>query len=89
MNGECLSGDLSETRIFDKECPPLWDRKLTVVLRYMRTTESICCRNHMNITHITAGSGFWMYVDWNCFAHLSECYIPLKTCSLSKPYRHH
>jgi hypothetical protein len=29
------------------------------VLKCMGTTESICCRDHMNISHISTGTGFW------------------------------
>jgi hypothetical protein len=38
---------------------------------------SICCRDHTNITNISAGTGFWTYVDWELFTHLSEYYAPL------------
>jgi hypothetical protein len=43
----------------------LHDDEMKVVLKYMRTMQSICCRDHMNIAHISAGIGFWTYVDWD------------------------
>jgi hypothetical protein len=48
----------------------------------MGTTWSICCRDHTKIAHISAGTGFWTYVDWDVFAHLSEYYTPLKPVTL-------
>jgi hypothetical protein len=46
----------------------------------MVTTESICYRNQ--IAHISAGSGFCSYVDWDFFVQLSEYYtITLKVCN--------
>jgi hypothetical protein len=40
--------------------------------------QSICCRAHTNITHISAGVGFWTYIDWDVCTHLSEYCTPLK-----------
>jgi hypothetical protein len=42
----------------------------------------ICCRDHTNFTHTSAGIGFWTYVDWDRFAHLSEYYTLLKPVTL-------
>jgi hypothetical protein len=36
----------------------------------------------MNITHVSAGTGFWTYVDWDIFAHLSDYYTPLKPVTI-------
>jgi hypothetical protein len=35
-------------------------------------------RDHTNIANISAGIGFWTYVDWYFFAHLCEYYTTLK-----------
>jgi hypothetical protein len=48
----------------------------------MGTTRSICCGYHTNIADISAGTGFWKYVDWELLAHLSEYYNPLKPVAL-------
>jgi hypothetical protein len=39
---------------------------------------STCCRNHMSITHISAGTGFWTYIDWDLSDCRREYYTPLK-----------
>jgi hypothetical protein len=48
----------------------------------MGSIESICCRDHTNIAHISAGIFLWTYVDWDLFAHLSEYYTPLKSVNI-------
>jgi hypothetical protein len=64
---EYLSGDLSEIRHFQKSA-------------HLSAPKSICCRDHMNIAHISAGIDFcrYVYVDWDLFAHLSEYCTHLK-----------
>jgi hypothetical protein len=47
------------------ECAPLSDEELKVVLKCMGTTWSICCRDHANVSYISAGIGFWTYVEWD------------------------
>jgi hypothetical protein len=59
-------------REFSTECASLCDEELKGVLKCMGTTQSICCRDHTYIAHISADIGFWTYVDWDIFAHLSE-----------------
>jgi hypothetical protein len=50
----------------------------------MGATGSICCRDHQNISRISAISGFCTYVDWDFFAHLST--IPLSSlCPILTP----
>jgi hypothetical protein len=68
MSRKCLSGDSSKTRNFQFLC----DEELKVVFKGMGTTYSICCQDRMNIAHISVGTGFWTYVDWGFFVHLSE-----------------
>jgi hypothetical protein len=64
--------------IFD-ECAPLCDEELNVVLQCIGITQSICCSDHINVTHISAGIDFWSYMLTGIFfAHLSEYYNPLK-----------
>jgi hypothetical protein len=52
------------------------DEELKVVLKCMGTTHSIFCRGHTNIAHISVGSGFWAFIDWESLAYLSEYYTP-------------
>jgi hypothetical protein len=59
---------------FLADCTSLCNEGLKVVLKNMGTTCSIYCRNHTNVTHISAGTGFWTYIDWDFFAYLSEHY---------------
>jgi hypothetical protein len=40
----------------------LYDEELKVVLKCMGTTKSICCEDHLNISHISAATGFWTFV---------------------------
>jgi hypothetical protein len=51
-------------RIFDRACTSLYNEELEVVLKCMGATYSICCRDHTNIAHISAGMDIWTYVDW-------------------------
>jgi hypothetical protein len=39
-------------------------------------------------THISAGTVFWTYADWDFSAHLSEYYTPIKTVNLSYMLSH-
>jgi hypothetical protein len=48
------------------------------MLKCMCIIENICCRNHINIAHISADTGFWTYVDRELFINLSEYFSPLK-----------
>jgi hypothetical protein len=70
-----------ENQEFPTECAPLYDEELMVLLKHMGTTQSICCRDHTNITHTSVGTGLWIYVDLDIFAHLSKYYTPLKACN--------
>jgi hypothetical protein len=47
-----------------EECAPLCDKELKVLLNCMGTTQSISCRDHMNVAHISADIVLWTYVDW-------------------------
>jgi hypothetical protein len=61
---------------FWTECTPLSDEGLNVVLKYMGTLQRICCRDHMNIAHISAGICFWTYVHWECLhIYLLKAYL--------------
>jgi hypothetical protein len=55
-----------------------WQSEHIRVSKYTGTTHSTCRRDHTNIAHISASTGFWTYVDWEFFAHLSEYYTFLK-----------
>jgi hypothetical protein len=46
-----------------KEYTLLCDEELEVVVKSIGTTYSVCWRYNMNIIHISAGTGVWMYVD--------------------------
>ena len=48
-----------------------------VVMTRMVTTQSICCKDNTNVTHISGGFGFRMYVDCKSLAHLSAYLISL------------
>jgi hypothetical protein len=63
---------------FSVGCAPLCDEELKVVLKCTETTQSMRCRDHTNIAHITAGIGSWTYVYWEFLARLSEYYTLLK-----------
>jgi hypothetical protein len=39
-------------------------------------------QSNAELAHVSAGTGFWTYVDWDFFAHLSEYYTPLKPVTL-------
>jgi hypothetical protein len=67
---------------FSTESVHLGDEEMKVALKCMETTQNICCRGHTHIAHITAGIGFWTYVDWYFFAHLSEYYTSLKPITI-------
>jgi hypothetical protein len=60
-----------QNRQFLKEYAHLSNKELNIVLTCIGTP-------YINITHISASTGFWIYVDSVCFAHLRECYTPLK-----------
>ena len=45
----------------------------------METTYSFCCRDNMNVTHISARIGVWTYVDWEFYAEASDYYRHLKS----------
>jgi hypothetical protein len=60
-----------------RQTAPLCDEELNIVMQFMGTTCSICCREHRRITHIPAETGFWTYVEWGSFTHLSEYFAPL------------
>ena len=62
---------------FFKEYTLLCDKELEVMVMFMGTTYSMCCRCHIKITHISAGISFWSYVEWNFLAYWSEFCIPL------------
>jgi hypothetical protein len=65
-------------------CTPLCNEELKVVLKCVGTTQSICCRDHTNIGHISAGIGFWIFG----LAHLMRLY-PIKACNpFNTLYRH-
>jgi hypothetical protein len=67
-SGECLSGGSSETRNF-RQCSPMCDVELKVVLICMGTARSICCGDHANIAYISVGTHFctYSYVEWDFF----------------------
>jgi hypothetical protein len=65
--------------IFDRVRTSVRKRELIVVLKCMGTTQSISCTGHMKITHISAGTAFWIYIFWEFFAHLREYYTPFKS----------
>jgi hypothetical protein len=50
------------TQEFSAECAPLCDKELKVVLKCVGTTRSICCGDHTNIAHISAGIHYSTYV---------------------------
>jgi hypothetical protein len=41
----------------------LCDEEPKVVLKCVGTTKSTCYEDHLIIPHISAGTGFWTYVD--------------------------
>jgi hypothetical protein len=50
-------------------------------------TFSSCNSSHIGSgilfhSHISASTGFWVYVDWDYFAYLSENYTPSKRVTL-------
>ena len=45
----------------------LREEQLKVALTCMGTTQSICCRDYIKISHISKGIAFWTYVDWEFF----------------------
>jgi hypothetical protein len=59
------------------DCAPLCNEELKFVLKWMGTTQSMRCRDHTNMGHISAGTVFWTYADWEFFAHFSEYYTTL------------
>jgi hypothetical protein len=67
---------------FSTKYAPLCEEKLKVVLECMGTKRSICCRDDTNFARISAGIGFWTYVDWAFYAHLNEYCTPLKPVTL-------
>jgi hypothetical protein len=63
---------LERKQQFFNEHALVGDEKLTVVMTGMETTNSICCRDHINITHTLAGIGVWTCVDFDICAHLTQ-----------------
>jgi hypothetical protein len=47
-------------------------------MKCLGTTQSICCRDHTNIAHVSTGTGFGTYVDWD-FLLICVLY-PLEAC---------
>jgi hypothetical protein len=64
--------------------PGIFDRVRTCVRRrdeslieiHANHTHRTCCTDHTHIAHISVGTDFWTYVDWDSFAQLSEYYTP-------------
>lgn len=69
-------------RIFERVPSSHEKKSWKVELTCMGTTQNICCRDNLKITHITAGIGFCTYVDWEFFAPLSEYYKTWKSITL-------
>jgi hypothetical protein len=68
---EYLSGDWSKTR---NSCQRwhLCEAKSWKLLKCIGTTQSMRCRDHKNIAHVSADIGLWTYVDWDFFVNLSS-----------------
>jgi hypothetical protein len=60
---EYLSGVWREIRNFHRACFSL-RRGVEFVLKLVGSTNCNSCRIHTNIVHISAGIGFWAYIDW-------------------------
>ena len=56
----------------------LWEEVLKDVLTCLGTIHSICCRDNTKLTHISASTGFWTFVNWDFFAQ-NEYYTPCKS----------
>jgi hypothetical protein len=79
---ECLWGDSSEIGICEKQHTLLWHREMKVLLTFMGTTQSTCCRDYTSITRISTDTVVWAYVEAEFFAHFSEYNKLLKFVTL-------
>jgi len=78
----CLSGDSSKMN-FWKSVHFIWEKELKVLLTCMGTTQSICCRDNMKITHISAGIGFFDICWLRLYCSLISRTIFPTTCIIS------
>jgi hypothetical protein len=68
------SEDIANLFLWDGNGHLLEDTALYPRRQYLIEPLSICCREHINIAHIWAGTDFWTYVDWD---FLFEVLYPL------------
>jgi hypothetical protein len=67
---------------FSGESMTLCDEELRFVLKCMGNTCSVCCSDHTNIAHVSAGNTFWIFVDWDSCS-IKWVLYPVKACNPS------